>query len=109
MNFSDEMFEDGFLEREYGGISNFPVLSRYIKMYGKSLEGNDKKALSLFKFYETKEQQKRLETELLQIKKEMGSNAVLRNLLGRKRESRHGSFSEWGKMMLLWFSEAKEG
>jgi len=69
--------EDSF--EEGGGRVSYPTLIIFVRKYLRPMEGNDRKALSVFKLHETKEASRRLEAELFSIKNLEASHEFLQN------------------------------
>ena len=105
-NDEQQMIEEEIIQ-DYYGHSHFPLINEYVKKYANSNEGNDRKAVSYFVDYETMENQRRLERELIEIKKENGSKAALRKILGKRREASYNGFPRWAHCMLIWLVEAR--
>ncbi len=95
----EDFFDD--LVEEHAGRVSYPTLKIFVRKYLKPLEGNDKKALSIFKLQETKEAARRLEVELVSIKNHEASNAYLKELIGDKKFKKHRGFENWAATLLL--------
>ncbi len=89
-------------------LAFIPTVESFEKLYGRSLEGNDQKALRVFMDYETIEKRKRLLTELLWIKKGWVSEKVLDQFVGKRRKSRYTSYQHWAELMLKWMAATKK-
>lgn len=79
-----------------------PTLDYYERTYGRNCEGNDQKAVNIFRNFETKEKLRRLQMELLWIKEGRVAEQVCERVIGKKRRARHGSYLHWAELMLLW-------
>lgn len=88
-------------------IVAIPTIDYYEKMYGRSLEGNDQKAIGIFKTYESQEKHRRLQHELQQIKEGVVSEKVLDAVVKVKRKMKHQGYNNWATKMLIWFAEKK--
>jgi hypothetical protein len=88
-------------------IVAIPTIDYYEKMYGRSLEGNDQKAIGIFKTYESQEKHRRLQHELQLIKEGSVSERVLDAIVKPKRKSKHQGYESWATKMLIWFAEKK--
>ena len=93
---------------EGGSRTSYPTLSMFVKKYLKPMEGNEKKALSVFKLYETKEASRRLEVELASIKRDEASQKYLNNLVGEKKGKQYQGFDKWAGLMLQWMPGIRE-
>ena len=85
-----------------GPIVSVPTIDYFEKTYGRSLEGNDQKAVWVFREYETKEKIRRLQQELIWIKEGRVPDNTLKALIGAKRRSRYEGYDKWAARMLLW-------
>ena len=83
-------------------IVSVPTIDYFEKTYGRSLEGNDQKAIWVFREYETKEKIRRLQQELIWIKEGRVPDKTLKALIGEKRRSRYEGYDKWAARMLLW-------
>lgn len=90
---TEEFFEEG-------GRVSYPTLNIFVKKYLRPMEGNDRKALSVFKLYETKDAARRLEAELSSVKKQEASRTFLNNLIGDKKAKQYQGFDKWAGIML---------
>lgn len=102
---------DQDLERffEEGGRSSYPTLSIFVKKYLRPMEGNDKKALSVFCYYETKEASRRLEAELFSIKRLEASRNYLQALIGEAKARQYKGFDKWASIMLQILPSVRHG
>ena len=83
-------------------IASIPTVLEWQKSYGRSCEGNDQKAVRIFRDYESKEKVRRLQNELQLIKDDKVRENVLEEVVGKKRMQKYQSYSGWAKLMLLW-------
>ena len=97
----EEFFEDG-------GRTSYPTLAMFVKKYLRPMEGNEKKALYVFKLYETKEASRRLEGELFSIKRYEASQVYLRNLVGERKGKQYQGYDKWAGLMLQWMPTIRE-
>lgn len=81
-----------------------PSVKHYVDTYGKAFEGNDQKGAKLFREYETQEKLKRLRHELELVKNGQVEKAACENIIGKKRASKHRTYQEWARLMLLWLA-----
>ena len=65
----------------------------------------DKRALQDFVECEAMEIVRILRNELIGIANGNFTHETLEAMLGKARPTRHGSYEEWAKMMLVWLSE----
>ena len=100
---------DEFEDRpEEGHISHLPTIVYYQKTYAQSLGDNDQKAVKVFTDYESQEKLRRLQSELLWVKKGQAAEKACDNIIGKKRRSKYRGYSKWAEMMLLWIIEANK-
>lgn len=85
-------------------IRFIPTWAYYERTYGKSLEGNDQKAVRVFREYESPEKLRRFEQELLWIKNGLVAEEICDAQIGRKRKAKWGTYENWGAKMLLWLA-----
>lgn len=85
-------------------IVSVPTVDYFEKTYGRSMEGNDQKAVRVFREYETKEKIRRLQQELMWIKEKRVPDKTLKALIGDKRRSRYQGYDQWAARMLLWLA-----
>lgn len=81
--------------------AGIPTISYYLKSYAQSFEGNEDKALRVFKDYESKEKQRRLQAELHLIKNGKVAQTTLDAIVGKKRFHRHEGYDKWAHFMLM--------
>ena len=81
-----------------------PTINDWEKNYGRSCEGNDQKAVKLFREYESKEKFRRFQFELQLIKDGKVRENVLDDVLGRKRMQKFQGYDGWAKLVLLWLA-----
>ena len=79
-----------------------PTIDFYEKKYSKGMDQNDQKAVSVFKNYESKEMFRRLQNELLLVKQGKVAESTLDLVVGKKTQTRYGSYQKWAEIMLLW-------
>lgn len=88
-------------------VSAIPSVKYYDMMYGRSFEGNDRKAVHTFKLYESQERLRRLQNELQQVKQGKVTEKVCDLIIGKKRLSKFESYEHWAQLMLHWIAEKK--
>ena len=88
-------------------ITGLPTFEFYDRTYARSMDGNDQKALSVFKNYEAKEKIRRLHSEIMWIKNEIVPETILDRIVGKKRAAKHQSYKHWAELMLIWLSAKK--
>ena len=93
---------DEELDKEPPKICSLPTLEDYDKSYGRSMDGNDQKAVVVFKTYETKEKVRRLQAELQWIKGGKVPADICDRIIGKKRQSKYRGYEHWAELMLLW-------
>jgi hypothetical protein len=76
----------------------------WLDNYGKS-GAPDQRAIEDFFECEVEEKCKALKAQLYSISQGSFDEAVLIARLGLERKHRHGTFQEWGRLMLLWMSK----
>ena len=81
-------------------LKAIPALDHFQRLYGKSCTGDDKKAVRLFKEFESAEKLKRLKGELISISQNKASDELCAKYLGKTRKSKFGSWAKWAIMML---------
>ncbi len=84
------------------------TLEHYEKIYGRSADGNDQKAIMNFRMFECKEKVRRLQTELQWVKEGRVSEAVCNQVIGKKRKGKYQTYEHWAGLMLMWIA-AKRG
>lgn len=107
-DFSDEFSDDEpEAEKEIAPeavIKLIPTLDHWQKNYGRSCEGNDQKAIRIFREYEPQERMRRLQNELMSIRERKVSEPVLDAVIGKKRMQKHQGYDKWAAMMLMWIA-----
>ena len=88
-------------------IKLIPTIDYFQKNYGRSLEGNDQKAVRVFRDYEPKEKLRRFQHELQQIKDKRVSENVLHAVVGKKRMHKYQGYDRWASLMLMWIVSKK--
>jgi hypothetical protein len=78
------------------------------KLYGRAADGNDQKAVTNFKTFESKEKLRRLQMELQWVKNGKVAETVCNQVIGKKRKAKYQSYNHWAELMLLWIA-AKRG
>ena len=89
-----------------GTVTLIPTLEDYQKRYASTIE-EDKKAVVVFKTYESQEKVRRLQTELAWIKEGKVKESTCNRVIGKKRKGKYQSYSRWASLMLLWLSQHK--
>jgi hypothetical protein len=85
-------------------VVSIPTIDYFEKTYGRSMEGNDQKAVKVFAEYETKEKIRRLQNELIWIKEGRVPDTTLKAIIGGKRKARYQGYNQWASRMLLWLA-----
>ena len=88
-------------------IVHLPALEHFQKIYGKTMEGNDQKAVSVFKSYESHEKLRRLQNELSWIKDGKVATPSCDRVIGKKRKGKYLTYERWAQLMLLWITQAR--
>ncbi|MCB0310523.1 MAG: hypothetical protein KDD42_04780 [Bdellovibrionales bacterium] len=83
---------------------NFDKIHFWIQHYGHP-GVEDRHAVETFVICESDEILNAFRYQLLTISKGDYDTDILKKLVGRGREARHGSFDEWAKLMLMWLHE----
>ena len=81
-------------------VKALPTIDRYMKIYGKSCDGNDRKGAGLFKEYEPADQLQRLVRELHAVRTNKAPEALCERIIGKSRKSKYESYSRWATMMI---------
>lgn len=81
-------------------LKAIPALDHFQRLYGKSCAGDDKKAVRLFKEFESSEKVKRMKGELIAISQNKASDELCGKYLGKMRKAKFGSWAKWAMMML---------
>jgi hypothetical protein len=84
----------------------YPRVTYWVQNYGGS-DAPDKRAVQDFMDCESEEQIRSLRGELYAISQGRFDKKNLDANVGKKRETRHGSYDTWAKMMLLWMASYK--
>lgn len=103
---ADDELEEGSKKKEQI-IKLIPTLDYFQKNYGRSMEGNDQKAVRVFRDYEPAEKVRRLQHELQQIKDEIVADAVMDGVVGKKRKQKYKTYAGWASLMLMWLAAKK--
>ena len=82
-------------------IAHLPTIEYFEKTYGKSMEGSDQKAATVFRNFESHEKLRRLQNELTWIKNGKVSVTACTRVLGAKRRAKYRTFEHWAELMLL--------
>ena len=89
-------------EEQSTEIKFIPTVDYYNKMYGRNMEGNDQKACSVFRSFESKEKLRRLQSELQWIKNGRVSEPVCDQVIGKSRKAKYQGYVHWSELMLIW-------
>ena len=103
-SFNEEEQQQGgeFTEEEQAdSLKALPTIDYYEKRYGRSMQ-NDQKAVKVFRDFESVERLRRLQNELVYVKEQRVGERTCHCIIGRKRAAKHGSYSHWAQLMLLW-------
>jgi hypothetical protein len=84
----------------------YKQLNYWLKNYGNS-GASDQQAVQTFVDCENREVISGFRAELLGITHGNYADELFDRSVGVKRRARHGSYSEWAKMMLLWLASYK--
>ncbi len=84
-----------------------PTIRYYQKTYANSMSNNDKKAVAIFKEYESMEKIKRIKTELTAVSQGKVSPKLLEAQAGPARRGRYGSFEQWAKVVLALLHQGR--
>ena len=106
--FEEEFFdEEKAYDQDPAPLTALPTIEYYQKMYAKNMDNEDRKAVALFKQYESHEKLRRLQSELMNIKSLQVREAALDRVVGQGRKGRWLSYERWAGLMLLWINSAK--
>ena len=86
---------------------SIPTVEYYERTYARSLGDNDRKALRVFKDYETQEKLRRLQTELQYVRDGKVSENLMNRAIGKKRAMRFEGYARWAELMLIWISTTR--
>lgn len=86
-------------------IKALPGVDHYNRMYANSLAHDDKKALKLYKEYESADWQRKLRIDVTNVKNGRVDEKVCDRIIGKKRKSRHQNYEGWGQVMLIWLAQ----
>ena len=110
------MADDRDLEKEEGAEdgeearpikSGLNTIREYNRSYATALEGNDMKAVRLFRQYEAQEKLRRLQNELMMVKADKVDEKACDAVIGKKRKVKYKGYSAWASLMLQWIASAK--
>lgn len=93
---------------DHSTITAVPTLDYWFKTYAKSCDGNDQKAIKIFREFESLEKYRRLQSEVLSIKEGKVSKKVLARILTKKREQQYQGYENWAARVLIWMAEKKK-
>ena len=96
---------DSFTEEEQtASLQALPTIDYFEKKYGRSMQ-NDQKAVKVFRDYESVEKLRRLQNELVYVKEQRVGERTCHFIIGPKRSAKHGGYSHWAQLMLLWIAQ----
>ncbi len=101
---ADDESQQNIAQQEASVASSLPTLVYYEKMYAKNFEGNDQKALFVFRRYESHEKLRRLQNELVCVKNAQAGMSMCDRIIGKKRKGKYQSYERWASLMLLWLA-----
>lgn len=81
-------------------VKALPTLEKYQRLYGKTCDGNDRKAMKLFKEYESRESLQRLTRELHAISTMKVADELCERVVGKTKKAKFESYAKWARMML---------
>jgi len=84
-----------------------PSILYYQRTYAGSMSNNDKKAVAIFKEYESIAKIKRLKTELTAVSQGKVDPKLLEAQAGPARRGKYGSFEQWAKVVLALLHQGK--
>jgi hypothetical protein len=99
--------EEKAYDQDRAPLVAIPTFEYYQKMYARNMDNEDRKAVTLFKQYESHEKLRRLQAELMNIKSSQIRESTLDRLVGKTRKGRWVSYEKWAGLMLLWINSAK--
>jgi hypothetical protein len=103
-NFFDE---ENAYDTDRAPLVAIPIFVYYQKMYAQNMGNEDRKAVALFKQYESHEKLRRFQNELMNIKSSQIRESTLDRVVGKTRKGRWVSYERWAGLMLLWINSAK--
>ncbi|RMG41581.1 MAG: hypothetical protein D6719_08330 [Candidatus Dadabacteria bacterium] len=89
------------------GAANIEKIKYFIEHYGRS-GVEDQRVVEEFFECETAEMVNPLKAQLMQVAQGGIENRILDQIIGKKRQLKHGSYEKWAKLMLLWMSKHKQ-
>lgn len=106
----EEHFEITVSDKEeaekLGMHHSIPTLDHYNRTYARTMS-DDKKALSVFRDFESHEKLRRLQAELMLVRDNKVMVKALDRVVGKKKKSKYESYSRWAQLMLLWMTSKK--
>ena len=88
-------------------LHDLPVIRYYMRRYGDSCSDDDKKAVDLFRQYESHEKLNRLRAELSALKKNKVHPSIIRPVFSGRRLARFSSHTRWAEVMLILLAQKK--
>jgi hypothetical protein len=92
---------------EQGKALALTSLDYFEKTYGSTFKSDEKRALQVFKDFESKERLMRLQRDLIAVKDNKVSEAICDQVIGKSRIAKFQSYSNWAKIMLLRMNELR--
>ena len=77
-----------------------PAVQFYQRSYANSCANNDRKALKIYKEFESAEKKRKLNAELNALAQGRVPEQICAQICGPTRKGRYGSYERWAKMML---------
>ena len=87
-------------------MPHYPEITYWVRNYAPS-GVSDKRAVHAFVDCETQQRVKSLRIQLYAVASDKYDEKQLLNQLGAARKARHGTFSDWAKIMLQWLASYK--
>jgi len=85
---------------------HYKQIGNWVEQYGNS-GAPDQRAAEIFMDCETRESITMLQNELRSVAAGRYKESVMDSVLKPARRSKHGSYEEWARLMLLWISNYK--
>lgn len=85
---------------EFTPIRALPTYEIYKRLYSNTCGSNEKKAIALFKDYESGDRIRRLKSEMSAVQSGRVLDEDCIRMLGKNKQARFGSFQKYAQMLL---------
>ena len=86
-----------------GDKPTYPKLRQWAREYGRA-DVSDQRGAQDFMECETTETVKSLQAELVALSEGNFDEALMDDILGKRRKVRYGNYKEWAVLMLRWIA-----